>query len=171
MRRVIALTVLMCILIACGAPAAHGWSAGGHKVIANIAYDRLDADIRKRVIKVLRAHEDFDARFSKQMPEAIHKGDVDDQDRWIFMQASVWPDLIRSDAKYDQPTWHYINVPYFLTSVDKDALKDAVRPNLDLKLPNSVTPEFMRKFNCVQAFKYSLAQLSDAKVTDEAKAI
>jgi hypothetical protein len=160
------------VVVICVAPQfVHGWSAGGHKVIASIAYDRLDADIRGRVVKTLRAHEDFEARFAMRMPEALRKGDVADQDRWIFMQASVWPDLIRSNPKYDHPTWHYINVPLFLSPLDKTALQDTIKPNLNMDTPDEMESDKMGKLNCVQAFKHCVAQLSNPKVPAEAKAI
>src|SRR5882724_7095572 len=78
---------------------AEAWGAAGHRVIANIAYDRLDDAMRSRIVKILLKHEDFDKRFKQRMPAEILAGSAE-EDRWIFLQASIWPDLIRGMPKF-----------------------------------------------------------------------
>ena len=84
---------------------AHAWNALGHKVIADIAWQQLDEPTRAEIVKTLRRHPRFDDDFAKQ-------GDIGD-DRWIFQQAAVWPDIARG-SKLDMPTWHYVNHPLFV---------------------------------------------------------
>src|SRR5262245_28017257 len=111
-----ATALAMCLLVQ---GRAAGWSTGGHRVVANIAYDRLDPKTRSSVVKVLRKHEDFPKRFKDEMPKEIQKGSAEDQDRWIVLQAAIWPDLIRSIPKYHKDTWHYINKPHYLSALDE----------------------------------------------------
>src|SRR4051812_42037972 len=65
-----ALILAVCLLVP---ERAAAWSSGGHRVIANIAYDRLDPATRAKIVKVLRQHDDFQKRFTDLMPEAILK--------------------------------------------------------------------------------------------------
>jgi hypothetical protein len=81
---------------------AHAWNALGHKVIADIAWQQLDDDQQQEIVRTLRRHPRFDEDFAKQ-------GDISD-DRWVFQQAAVWPDIARGKAGFDQPTWHYVNI-------------------------------------------------------------
>src|SRR5205807_3132992 len=108
---------------------AFGWSAAGHRIVANIAYDRLEPGVRTNIVKILRSHEDFAERFAARMPEEIRERVSEDQDRWIFLQASIWPDLIRSAPKFHKGTWHYIDIPFYLSDLDKTALGDSIKPN------------------------------------------
>jgi hypothetical protein len=56
------------------------------------------------------------------------------QDHWIFQQAATWPDLIRGNRDYDQPTWHYVNFPLFL-NVER---RISVNLSNDYPTPNKV---------------------------------
>ncbi|WP_428305455.1 S1/P1 nuclease [Lacipirellula sp.] len=104
--------VLACWWIACVLPTkeACAWNALGHKVIADIAWQQLDDDQRHDIVAILRRHPRFDNDFARQLPADV------DENRWIFQQAAVWPDLARGfrpeDRQvYDHPKWHYVNFP------------------------------------------------------------
>jgi hypothetical protein len=150
---------------------AAGWGPGGHRVVANIAYDQLDPGTRSGIVKVLRKHEDFDKRFDAKMPQDIRNGNAEDRDRWIFLQAAIWPDLIRMVPKYHKETWHFMNVPYYLSALDKAALQDVIKPNVSFTLPNPLTPAAHDHLNGAQAFKLCVRTLTDADTTDEEKAV
>jgi hypothetical protein len=150
---------------------AAAWSAAGHRILANIAFDRLDPLIRSNVVNTLRKHEDFAARFADRMPEEIREGTPEDQERWIFLQASIWPDLIRSVPKYNKGTWHYINIPFYLSNLDQAALGDVVKPNVSMDLAMPLSDEARDRLNCVQAVKLAMLSLRDAGTTDEQKAV
>jgi len=147
---------------------AAGWGAGGHRVVANIAYDQLDAKTRASIVAVLRKHPDFDKRFAK--PLESEKLNEEDQDRWIFLQAAIWPDLIRNVPEFHRGSWHFMNLPFFLTSVDKKALAKSIKPNVSFDLPDPL-PADLGHLNCAQSYKLCLRQLTDADTTDEEKAI
>jgi hypothetical protein len=87
--------------------AAFAWSALGHKVIADIAWRQLNEWQRANIVRTLRRHPRFALDFARDMPD-------EDQDRWIFQHAAIWPDQIRGDGVYDEPTWHYVNFPLFV---------------------------------------------------------
>jgi hypothetical protein len=151
---------------------AAGWGPGGHRVVANIAYDRLDPATRSSIVKVLRKHKDFENRFTARMPDDIRTGPAEDQERWIFLQAAIWPDLIRPIREYHKENWHFINMPYYLSPHDQAALQDVIKPNVSLALPSPLpaTAE-LEKLNGVQALKLCVRGLTDADTTDEEKAI
>jgi hypothetical protein len=150
---------------------ATAWSTGGHHVIANIAYDRLDRATRTRIVNVLRKHPDFQKRFQELMPEEVKNGAAEDRERWIFFQASVWPDLIRGTPKYNRGPWHYINLPHFLSEQDRAALGNNLKPNVSFVLPKELPEAVLADLNCVQAFKLCVRELRDASTADEQKAI
>ncbi len=150
---------------------ADAWSAAGHRIVANIAYDRLDPATRANVVKILRQHDDFAARFAAHMPDDIRDGLPEEQDRWIFLHASIWPDLIRSAPQYHHGTWHYIDLPFYLSELDRTALESVIKPNISMDVPIPLTDAARDGMNCVQAVKMALAALKDAATTNEQKAI
>jgi len=100
------------------------WNKTGHFVVASIAYDNLTSSTRMRVDGLLAQHPDF-PKWTMGVP-AAHKGKV------AFVKASAWPDDIKSDPRFfdpsDPPTpdipglppgsnkrnrdWHFTNVPF-----------------------------------------------------------
>jgi len=167
---VLAAMLLLTVWIA-APPRAAAWSAGGHRVVANIAYDRLDPATRTGIVEVLRKHEDFKKHFADLMPDEIRSGDTPGQERWIFLQAAIWPDLIRSNPKFHKETWHFINRPFFLSAHDKAVMQDLIHPNLKTTLPQPLTPSARDHLNCIQAFKLCVRDLTDADTTDPERAI
>jgi hypothetical protein len=147
------------------------WGPGGHRVVANIAYDQLDPTTRAEIVKVLRKHVDYDKRFAALMPDDISSGNRDDQERWIFLQAAIWPDLIRPIPTYHRETWHFMNMPYYLTAHDQKALQGVIKPNISMDLPDPFTSTAEGKLNCVQVIKLCMRQIADADTTDEEKAL
>ena len=103
------------------------WNAAGHRLIAMLAYDQMTEDARVEVVRLLRKHPRFEEDFQGEMPQAVRNAASDVQDRWIFSQAAVWPDIARSHPEYHHGTWHYINEPVFLTDSDRSALEDSVK--------------------------------------------
>jgi hypothetical protein len=150
---------------------AVGWGQGGHRVVANIAYDRLTPEERTAIVKVLSRHEDFKARFEAPMPKEVSAGPVEDRERWIFLQAAIWPDLIRPIPRFHRETWHYVNMPYFLSAVDEKALAATIKPNVSADLPFPLTNRAKEDLNCIQAFKLCVRELSDSHTTDQERAL
>src|SRR5688572_5837796 len=106
-------TILIFLVLLAGVTPSHAWNALGHKVIADIAWEELDPQARQQIVDTLRRHPRFDEDFAKQLPAEV------DEDRCIFQQAAVWPDMARGfrgedRGTYDHPTWHYVNFPLFV---------------------------------------------------------
>lgn len=101
---------------------AMAWNSAGHRIIATIAWERLDQTTRQAVVTILRQHPDYD-RWQMHANGA-------DPGRTAFVEASTWPDDIRQDRRFynadtDPPTptqegfpdmerrltWHYVDRP------------------------------------------------------------
>jgi len=107
---------------------AYGWNATGHRLVAAIAYARLTPEARARVDDLLRKHPDYNTLLGENAPS-----DPAGRAPAAFINASVWPDVIKGDARFwddtksdAQPTpqlpgfpdmkrhtnWHYFDTPY-----------------------------------------------------------
>jgi hypothetical protein len=124
------------------------WNGTGHRVVAAIAYDLLDSTTRARVDDLIRRHPDYQSMFLRYATSREPAARA----REAFIQASIWPDQIKSDARfYDEdrrearPTtllpgfpdmgrhqiWHFINIPF---TQDGSRLRDARSPNIVTEL-------------------------------------
>jgi S1/P1 nuclease len=105
---------------------AIGWNATGHKIIASIAFRRLTGDEQARIVAILKRHPRFAEDFGDQMPEEVRGADVAAQNEWLFQQAAIWPDTVRSGPvekrAFNRGEWHYVNVPHFLTEAARSEL-------------------------------------------------
>ncbi|HVO99118.1 MAG TPA: S1/P1 nuclease [Bryobacteraceae bacterium] len=109
-------------------PSVSAWNATGHRLIAAIAYDRLNPKTRARVDELIRRHPDYEKLFLQGAPTEPKA-----RARAAFIAASVWADQIKGDPRfYDEtrpnasPTpllpgfpdmarhtvWHYYDTPY-----------------------------------------------------------
>lgn len=110
-----------------GSPDASAWNAGGHRLVAAIAWQQIDPPIREKIGDLLAAHPDHARWLSR------YKGD--DPAYASFLEASTWADDIRRDPRFhdddDAATppipgfpdmgrhrrWHYIDQPVFATPI------------------------------------------------------
>ena len=98
----------------------HAWNDFGHEVVARIAWQELEPEVRSRVLALFRqAPRDSRmhcldlnqdrrggcGRFAYRLDDA---GSAEDGDRILFERAAYWPDLARQLERYNRPTWHYI---------------------------------------------------------------
>ena len=138
------------------APAAGAWWDAGHETVAAVAWRRLPEAKRAEWADVLRQHpryaEDFLAAMPPEIAAAPGEAGRNRRDEWLFRRASVWPDVVRDgdvpdrrDA-YHRGTWHYVNIPLYLTAADeagvaaKLAKGEAVAPNVELRRPPGRRP-------------------------------
>lgn len=140
---------------------ACAFNAQGHQVIALIAYDQLSAETRAKVLNLLRQHPRYEQHFLGKMPEEVWSGSDAEKDGWVFAQAAVWPDLVRrkSDvvtaddvARFNRPTWHYVNFPVFLNDAERQILEPSIQPNLETLPPEDID---YRGMNIIQAIRNS----------------
>jgi S1/P1 Nuclease len=157
MRFAISLLALLCL----GVTPVSAWNGLGHKVVAEIAWQQLDEPTRQQIVDILRRHPRFAEDFEKKMPTDVETADKATQDHWIFQQAATWPDMARK-TQYDQPTWHYINVPLFLDGERR------VPFNLSTEYP---TATVQADGNVAQATKHCLALIAAPDASVDAKAL
>jgi S1/P1 Nuclease len=131
---------------------AGAWNFSGHQIIAEIAYQRLNAQARARVDRMIRDHPDYNRIFAQSAAEAI-KNDSAALARYAFVHAALWPDLLRGDSRlYDEAsqdnhptpllpgfpdmmrhlTWHYFDIGI---SGDGTPVDEQKPPNLMTELP------------------------------------
>jgi hypothetical protein len=80
--------------------------------VALLAYDALPANVQQRYVELLVHHPRFQQDFAALMPKEL-EGEPE-RARWIFAQASTWPDIARSQPEFARNTWHYVNWPLLL---------------------------------------------------------
>src|SRR5262249_3811887 len=145
---------------------AFAWSETGHKVIGSIAFRQLAPEQQAAIVAILKNHPRWDEDFKSKMPADLTTDA--EQYEWVFQQAAVWPDMARGfqgDARsFNHPTWHYINVPIYLTDGDR-TIDTKVNTSLD---PPSAVQEDM---NIVQAIRLARRLLSDKQTADADKAV
>lgn len=73
---------------------SHAWNALGHMVIAQIAYDRLNPDVKKKVDMMV-------ANLGKEYPDITS-----------FYQLGPWPDFLRAQKIETFTRWHYIDMAF-----------------------------------------------------------
>src|SRR6516162_7859219 len=125
---------------------AFAWSEAGHKITGSIAFRQLTPDQQAKIVAILKNHPRWDEDFKSKMPAELTT--EAEQNEWVFQQAAVWPDMARgfngADRKFNHPTWHYINLPIYLTDDDK-AIDAKVNVSLD------PPPAVQEDMNVVQA--------------------
>jgi len=101
---------------------AVAWNAAGHRLVAGIAWEFLDAQARSEANRLLREHPDHE--------RWLKKAEHGHTERLVFIEASTWPDEIRHDKRFysagvdeSRPLlpgfpdmerhrdWHYVNRP------------------------------------------------------------
>jgi hypothetical protein len=90
----------------------------------------------------------------------------------MFQRASIWPDIVPniSDAirtRYHRGTWHYINLPVYLTDKDEQELAGKLDHNLQMQFD----PPLRKNLNSVQALQGNLLVWRDEQATDADKAV
>ena len=149
------------------------WSAGGHRVVAFIAWLQLDAQTRQKAVEMIKKHERFNQDFVNRMPVSVAASSQSVQDQWFFLQASVWPDIARGFSgqlrqEFHRAKWHYVNFPIFAREQDADVI-DLSDVNLETQLPSPIGDE--KDLNVIQALQLNRQVLLDANSTDEDKAV
>ncbi|HEV2146603.1 MAG TPA: S1/P1 nuclease [Longimicrobiaceae bacterium] len=90
---------------------AHAWDEFGHQVIARIAWENMSPQARAAAAALLsNAPEGSGLRemFPARGTDAARR-------RTFFVEASTWPDVVRSDrfperrSLYHRSNWHYVN--------------------------------------------------------------
>lgn len=119
------------MVLALGAPAAHGWGVAGHMVVTQVAYDRLSPGARAEVDRLIDLLADFE-------PKLDHA-----------VTASVWMDEMRSAGWRSMDRWHYMGTLYNadgiqqLYNVHPDNAVEAIRQSVRT-LENPQAPDLAK---------------------------
>lgn len=165
-------TLLSILALSLIATPAHAWHAAGHRLSAGIAFDRLGEQQQPLVTAILRAHPRYGQDFVALMPDGIVNGSESAKARWIFAHASNWPDQVADRGrtvreKYHRSTWHYVNLPVYLSDDDEKQLAGKLGQNLSTEF----SPPLRRGLNIIQALQGNLLVWHDAAATDADKAV
>lgn len=130
------------------------WNESGHRQTALIAYELLDTAARQKVLSLIKHHPRYQKDFIKQAPKNYSKWKTADQERWLFSQIAVWPDVIRREkneekkSKFHRGKWHYINLPVFPTSAMETSYRNP-KNNLSRN-----TNRLSKNLNIIQVLNY-----------------
>lgn len=169
--RIAILPLLVCLLI--GRPAS-AWNATGHKLISSIAFRRLSPEEQGRVIAILKRHPRFTQDFSDEMPPELKEAGPAEQHEWLFQQAGIWADIVRSGpperTAFHRPTWHYVDLPLFLDAPSRLALEGKVKENVLLAPPEGATSD-TQELNVTQAIRLARRIAADRGASPETRAV
>jgi hypothetical protein len=153
---------------------ARAWNATGHKLISSIAFRQLTAAEQGRVIDVLKRHPRFTLDFADEMPADVKEGTAAAQNEWLFQQAGIWADIVRSGpperTAFHRPTWHYMDVPHFLDDASRAALEGGIKENLSLEPPRGVTTD-TPELNVLQTIRFARRIVADKQAPPEARGL
>jgi hypothetical protein len=170
MRFAITSLLIWCLTIA----PAWAWNFTGHKVIASIAFQRLTADEQGRIVAALRRHPRFAQDFAEAMPEEIQKANETTQNEWIFQQAAVWADIIRSGPPerkaFGRGEWHYVNVPVFLSDAVGAELAGKLTVNVATDPPEGANVDTL-SMNVTQAINLGRRIVKDRQSSPTDRAV
>ena len=151
---------------------ALAWHDRGHREIAYIAWNAMEAGEQADIAKVLRAHPRFNDDFSARLPAEADAWSPGAINRWLLGQAAIWPDLIQTldddiRGQYNRSRWHYINLIVWLTDADRAALDGSLNHNTETMFQAPLD----RRMNVIQALKGNLAIWHDESAADADRAI
>jgi len=80
------------LLVGCLPLLAGAWNAAGHRHVAALTWEVMEAPVRQEVVRLLRQHPDYARWRARQRQQ--------DPDYGAFLEASLWADEIRSDPRF-----------------------------------------------------------------------
>jgi hypothetical protein len=153
---------------------ASAWNAAGHKIIASIAFRQLTPAEQGKVVAILKRHPRFSEDFAEQMPDDIRTADEATQNEWLFQQAAVWADMVRSGPPekqaFNRGEWHYVNLPVWLNDAARAELENRLTVNRETETPASATLDTAR-MNVVQVIRFARKSAADKDASPQDRAV
>ena len=120
----------------------------------------------------MKNHPRYAEDFDYYMPAAVKTGDEAMRNEWLLQQAAIWPDMARGlpeelKARYNHPTWHYIDIPSFLSDDDRAAIEPHLTINMSLDAPAKSGPDM----NAVQTIRLARSLLKSGSIGSEEAAV
>ena len=159
---------------------AFAWADGGHKTVALIAWEKLDTKERKWIADLLKQHPTYDVHFAAPMKEELgEKVDEASEQRFLFAQASIWPDMIRPPRgskdpnpyeQYHRPLWHYVDIPILADESTRSEFRQPlVDPNFEWKPGGADFLEI--NLNAAQVLLKALHDIHDTSIPAPKRAV
>jgi S1/P1 Nuclease len=104
MQTTAAVLAALWVVVADAPRPALAWNDTGHQVVAIIAWENLSAQVRQKAVALMR-RAPSDAGLASLFP--LDGRPLAVREREFFARASRWPDAIRGNTTYEQPSWHY----------------------------------------------------------------
>jgi|GEM_PF-2701380 len=137
-------------------------------MVAYIAFQLLSPEERSFFLKIIENYEFYNSEFAYRIPDEINK--KSERETWLFMQASTWPDRIRSPNTpghiYNYLRWHYISTPIFLDENAKNKFGKSI--DIDLEYSEELHIE---ELNLIQALYYVKSNIVDENTSESIKAV
>ena len=111
------ITVLMTTSIFVLPASALSWFSVAHRIIAEIAYQRLNPRVKQTINRITKVM--FKSRLANKR----------------FLMASIWPDVIKYDDVAAFNSWHFIDIPY---SAEGIATKPIAKENVAWAIQQSI---------------------------------
>ena len=153
------------MLLGLGPASASAWWDSGHRLVALVAWSRMDTATRVRVLKLLGQHPQVNKHFTP--PDELR--DQSMRNQWVISQAAVWSDLVRKTDR-DRPTWHYINRPLFLSDDARRLLEPRLKVNLSTVVPPAASLA-TQELNVIQAITLCRRRLAARDAGDAERAV
>src|SRR3954452_7075268 len=106
---------------------ARAWNPHGHRVVAAVAYAKLEPRVRQKVAALLPSNAEYSTWVAGVPPG--------ERDLTAFMRASNWADDIRELPGYSEQEkhkdWHYTNIPF---STDGTPTRPPAAPNVQTQI-------------------------------------
>jgi hypothetical protein len=96
-------SLILILILLLPSKAVFAWSEGGHHIISLIAFDLLSKEEQGKFLEILSKHPRYNDDF---IPPRGLPNEQEEQ-RWKVGRVGYWPDIARSQPKYNRPTWHY----------------------------------------------------------------
>ena len=165
------------LLLLSGSPAL-AWDATGHRLSAYVAWDLMTPASRASATRLLQEHPRYVQDFLGQMPDFIRDSDSAEQQRWLFGQAAVWPDLARgfsasAQQRYHRPDWHWIDGRWVRGSAERQGnvyVNTTPLPVIHGPATANIRQESQAD-NVVTALEYSLHRLEDGAIPASDRAV
>ncbi|MBL8813544.1 MAG: hypothetical protein JNM43_25485 [Planctomycetaceae bacterium] len=101
MRHITLVFVIATLGLSAFVPVVFGASEGFHYVIANLAFERLDASQQNQLVSILKKHPRWEQDFAP-----VLKGlEGEPHTRRLLGRAAYWPELVKDDPLYGRPAW------------------------------------------------------------------
>lgn len=112
--QVFGLASVLVLVASLQARPASAWSATGHRIVAQVAWDAMSEPVRARAVTLAKT-------VRHQRIQAAAARDQDGDGREVFLEASLWLDQVRASGVGLFDRWHYVNLP-IIAAADRDAI-------------------------------------------------